>query len=91
MTRLRTTEIDIPAQIRAQKEELRKRIERDRQSKRDFDFLVEKIGLTTLSVHSAISGAGNLSPMRFQRTFATRESNGGKRTRSQCEAAAFMV
>jgi hypothetical protein len=45
MTRLRTTEIDIPAQIRAQKEELRKRIERDRQSKKDFDFLVEKTGL----------------------------------------------
>jgi hypothetical protein len=37
--------MDIPAQIRAQKEELRKRIERDRQSRRDFDYLIEKTGL----------------------------------------------
>jgi len=44
MTRSRRTDTDIPAKIRAQKEELRKRIERDRQLTTDFDFLIEKSG-----------------------------------------------
>jgi hypothetical protein len=44
MTRSRAT--SIPAQIRAQKEELRRRIERSPRLKKDFDFLVVKSHLT---------------------------------------------
>jgi hypothetical protein len=39
------TETALRAQMRAEKEEVRKRIERDRQLKKDFDFLIEKTGL----------------------------------------------
>ena len=44
MTRSRG--ISVPAQIRAQKEELGRRIERSSQLRKDFDFLVVKSGLT---------------------------------------------
>lgn len=51
MTRLRGT--SVPAEIRKQKQELRRRIERNPQLKKDFDFLVMKNGLTP---HQLITG-----------------------------------
>ena len=41
------------AQIRIQKQELRERIDRDRQSRKDFDFLIEK---TDLKPHQLLTG-----------------------------------
>lgn len=53
MTRPSKREKALLAQMRAQKEELRKRIEGDHQLKKDFDFLIEKTGLQP---HQLVTG-----------------------------------
>jgi len=47
------TERTLQAQMRAQKEEFRKRTERDPQLRKDFDFLIEKTGLQP---HQLVTG-----------------------------------
>ena len=53
ISRLSKNETALRAQMRAEKQELRRRIERDPQLKKDFDFLIEKTGLQP---HQLVTG-----------------------------------